>query len=253
LAIANRQSAISILKSLATEDAYEEIRMAAMAALDAADPAGQAGWQALVETEFTPAYATDIHWPKPGHREQQERRKTLPLLFRCLGQQDGISLIARRWPQATKDPVQRRALLEVCIFLRWRVEPMYTEAVASLATPRQAWPVWYFAAVDAAADPQVAETLIKVFPTNWELYPTLARNLKPDRLLAWIEPIAIESSHPVNRPRLFTAWKAIGAEALPSIKRVKAAVEARTASDNLAADYAKALEEVIKEMTELLK
>jgi hypothetical protein len=227
--------------------------MAAMAALDAADPAGQAGWQALVETEFTPAYATEIHWGKPGHRDQQERRKVLHLLFRCLGQQEGSALIARRWPQATKDPVQRRALIEICTFLRWRVEPMSDEAMAGLADPKQAWPVAYYVAVDAASDPATAETLMKLFPANWELYPTLARNLKPDRLLAWIEPIAIGSSHPVNRPRTFTAWKAIGAEALPSIKRVKAAVEARTASDNLAADYAKALEEVIKEMTELLK
>jgi hypothetical protein len=69
-------------------------------------------------------------------------------------------------------------------------------------------------------------------------------------LLAWIEPIAIESSHPVNRPRIFTAWKAIGAEALPSIKRVKAAVEARTASDRLAAEYAKAIEETITTINE---
>jgi outer membrane protein assembly factor BamB len=247
-AVKKAKGPVEVLKRLFAEDPYEEIRMAAMAALDAADPAGQAGWQALVETEFTPAYATDIHWGKPGHRDQQERRKVLPLLFRCLGQQEGSALIARRWPQATKDPVQRRALIEVCTFLRWRVEPMYTEAVASLATPRQAWPVWYFAAVDAAADPQVAETLIKVFPAAWELYPVLARNLKPDRLLAWIEPIAIGSSHPVNRPRIFTAWKAIGAEALPSIKRVKAAVEARTASDNLAAEYAKAIDNIALEM-----
>jgi hypothetical protein len=244
---------ITLLQRLALNDPYEEIRMAAMAALDAADPAGQAGWQALVETEFTPAYATEIHWGKPGHRDQQERRKVLHLLFRCLGQQEGSALIARRWPQATKDPVQRRALIEICTFLRWRVEPMSDEAMAGLADPKQAWPVAYYVAVDAASDPATAETLMKLFPANWELYPTLARNLKPDRLLAWIEPIAIGSSHPVNRPRTFTAWKAIGAEALPSIKRVKAAVEARTASDNLAADYAKALEEVIKEMTELLK
>jgi len=223
--------------------------MAAMAALDAADPAGQAGWQALVETEFTPAYATEIHWGKPGHRDQQERRKVLHLLFRCLGQQEGSALIARRWPQATKDPVQRRALIEICTFLRWRVEPMYTEAVASLANPKQAWPVAYYVAMDAASDPATAETLMKLFPTNWELYPTLARNLKPDRLLAWIEPIAMASSHPVNRPRIFTAWKAVGKAAVPSMERVKAAMAAKTAEqDRLAAEYAKAIENIAPEM-----
>jgi hypothetical protein len=238
-----------VLRRLVAEDPYEEIRMAAVAALDAADPAGQAGWQALVEAEFRPTYATDIHWGKPGHREQQERRRALPLLFRCLGQMDGTALIARRWPQAAQDPVQRRALIEICIALRWRADPMLADAVAGLANPRQAWQATYFAAVDAADDPQVAESLLKALPRSWDLYPTFARNLKPEQLLAWIEPFALESSHPINRQCIFIAWKAVGKAAVPSMERVQAAMAAKTPEqDRLAAEYARAIASLIEEM-----
>jgi hypothetical protein len=245
-AVKQAKGPAEVLRRLVAQDLYEEIRMAAVAALDAADPAGQAGWLALVEAELKPAYAADIPWGKPGHREQQERRQTLPLLFRCLGQQDGAALIARRWPQAAKDPAQRRALVAICTELRWRVEPMFAEAVASLANPRQAWPATYFAAVDAAGEPQIAASLLKAMPKSWELYPTFARNLKAEELLAWIEPFALESSHPLHRGRIFNAWKAVGKAAVPSMERVKAAMSAKTAEqDRLAAEYAKAIEEVI--------
>jgi hypothetical protein len=241
------------LAKMIVDDPYEEIRAAALLALDACDPAGEAGWKALVAGEFQPCYGADIRYDKLGHREQQERRARLPLLFRALGEQAGVDLLSRRWPKAEKDPVQRRALMEVVIAQRWRVEPMLATALRILSNPKP----WgndpslrllpaLFAAMDAAADPATAEVLLKAYPKEWTLYPTFARNLKPERLLAWIEPIALESSHPGSRERLFRAWQAVGQDALPSMERVRTAVAGRDpAKDKLAAGYAQAIAEEI--------
>jgi hypothetical protein len=123
-AVKQAKGPAELLRRIIADDPYEEIRLAAIAALDAADPAGQAGWQALVETGFKPAYGTDIAYGQPGHREQQQQRTFLPLIFRCLGEPDGSALIARRWPQAAKDPVQRRALTEIAAALRCKIPPL---------------------------------------------------------------------------------------------------------------------------------
>jgi hypothetical protein len=224
-AIANRQSAISILKSLATEDAYEEIRAAAIRSLDACDPAGNAGWNALVESDLRACYGSDVPWNQPGHREQQERRKALPLTFLAMGETDGIAMLARRWKQAAQDPVQRRGLLAVTTTLRWRVEPMFADALAALREP-QAWPECrsglgaYFLELDAAGDPVAAEILVKAFPKSWEMYPTFARHLKPEALLAWIEGSVLAEG--VSAKDACQAWKSIGPAAKPSMQKVLA-------------------------------
>jgi outer membrane protein assembly factor BamB len=249
-AVKQAKGPADVLRRLIAEDPYEEIRLAAVAALDAADPQGQAGWQALVKAEFEPAYGTDVPFGKPGYRDQVERRKTLPLLFRCLGPEAGKALIALRWPQAEKDPVQRRALIAICTALRWRVDPMYAAAMTSLANPKAAWPANYFVAVDAAAAAEATPSLLKAFPKTWEIYPTFARHLKTEQLLAWIEPFALESAHPLHRGRILTAWKTIGQPALPSMERVKTAMLAKVAADKLAAEYAKVIEETITALKE---
>jgi hypothetical protein len=259
--VTDHRTLVTDLQRLAIGDAYEEIRAAAMLALDACDPAGEAGWKALVAGEFQPCYGVDIRYDRPGHREQQERRARLPLLFRALGEADGAALLSRRWPKAAEDPVQRRALIEVVIAQRWRVEPMLATALSILSNPKP----WgndpslrllpaCFAAMDAASDPAAAEALLKAYPKEWVLYPTFARNLTTERLLAWIEPIALESGHPGSRERIFRAWQAAGKDALPSMERVRAAVAARDpAKDKLAASYAEAVGERIAEMKGLKK
>jgi hypothetical protein len=243
------------LEHLLVSDHYEEIRAAAMLALDACDPAGEAGWKAFVAGEIQPCYGSDLRDPAERVREQQERRARLPLLFRCLGQAEGVALLSRRWPQAVQDPVQRRALLEVAIALQWRVEPMLVDVLAALRKPTRDWDAVrrllpaYLAAVDAASDPATAAFLLTTFPQEWTLYPTFARNLAPERLLAWIEPIALASSHPVNRGRILSAWRSVGAAALPSMERVRAAMAGRDpAQDRLAASYAEDIARLIAEM-----
>jgi hypothetical protein len=241
LAEATRQG----LEHLLVNDPYEEIRAAAMLALDACDPAGEAGWKAFVTGEFQACYGSDIRYGQPGYREQLERRARLPLLLRALGEKDGVILLSRRWPQAAQDPVQRRALLEVTTALQWRVKPMLADCLAALKQT----PTSYFAAVDAASDPATADILVKTYPKDWTLYPTFARNLTPERLLAWIEPIALESAHPEYRGRILSAWRAIGLAALPSMERVRAAMAGRDpAQDKLAASYAEGIAKQIAEM-----
>jgi outer membrane protein assembly factor BamB len=251
LAEATRQR----LEHLLVNDHYEEIRAAAMLALDACDPAGEAGWKAFVAGEIQPCYGTDLRDPPERVREQRERRARLPLLFRCLGQTEGVALLSRRWPQAVQDPVQRRALLEVSIALQWRVEPMLADVLAALRKPTRDWDAVrrglpdYLVAVDAASDPATAAFLLTTFPQDWTLYPSFARNLAPERLLAWIEPIALASSHPSNRGRILSAWRSVGAAALPSMERVRAAMAGRDpAQDRLAASYAEDIAKQIAEM-----
>jgi len=243
------------LEHLLVNDPYEEIRAAAMLALDACDPAGEAGWKAFVAGEIQPCYGTDLRAPPERVREQRERRARLPRLFRCLGQTECVALLSRRWPQAVQDPVQRRALLEVATALQWRVGPMLADVLAALRQPAKDWDAVrrrlpdYFAAVDAASDPATADILIKAYPQDWTLYPTFARNLTPERLLAWIEPIALASGHPTNRARILSAWRAVGPAALPSMERVRAAMAGRDpAQDKLAASYATDITEQIADM-----
>jgi hypothetical protein len=250
------------LAKLLTGDPYEEIRLAALLTLDACDPQGEAGWKAMVAQESVPCYGADINWGKPGHREQQERRKRLPLTFRPLGA-DGPALLARRWPAASTDPAQRRALLAVATTLGWRVEPMVETALALAQDPKpwrddanslRSLPA-YFASIDAAADPAAAAVLLKAYPRDWTLCPTFARHLPKDRLAAWIEPIAVESSHPLHRQRIFEAWRAVGPSAVSSMERVAAAMaeqarklEKDSGQQALRTGFAQAIRETIAEM-----
>jgi outer membrane protein assembly factor BamB len=215
----------TVLQRLALDDPYEEIRAAAIRSLDAWDPAGNAGWNVLVESGFRACYGSDVPWNQPGHREQQERRKALPLTFLAMGETDGIAMLARRWKQAAQDPVQRRGLLAVTTTLRWRVEPMFADALAALREP-QAWPECrsglgaYFLELDAAGDPVAAEILVKAFPRSWEMYPTFARHLKPEALLAWIEGSVLAEG--VSAKDACQAWKSIGPAAKPSMQKILA-------------------------------
>jgi hypothetical protein len=142
-----------------------------------------------------------------------------------MGETDGIAMLARRWKQAAQDPVQRRGLLAVTTTLRWRVEPMFADALAALREP-QAWPECrsglgaYFLELDAAGDPVAAEILVKAFPKSWEMYPTFARNLKPEALLAWIEGSVLAEG--VSAKDACQAWKSIGPAAKPSMQKVLA-------------------------------
>jgi hypothetical protein len=132
---------------------------------------------------------------------------------------------------------------------------MLADVLAALRKPAKDWDAVrrslpeYLAAVDAASDPATADFLLTTFPKDWTLYPTFARNLAPERLLTWLEPIAMAGSHPSNKPRILTAWRAIGPAALPSMERVRAAMEAMTpAQDRCAASYAEDIAKQIAEM-----
>ena len=145
--------------------------------------------------------------------------------FEPLDLAKGIAMLARRWKQAAQDPVQRRGLLAVTTTLRWRVEPMFTDALAALREP-QTWPECrsglgaYFLELDAAGDPVAAEILVKAFPKSWEMYPTFARHLKPEALLAWIEGSVLAEG--VSAKDACQAWKSIGPAAKPSMQKILA-------------------------------
>jgi hypothetical protein len=250
------------LKRSLTDDIYEEVRAAALVALDACDKEGKAGWAALVAGEFVPCYGQEIHWGRPGHRDQQERRQRLPLLLRAIGREAGTAMLAARWPDAVGDPVQRRAMVEVATALGWRVEPMLKTALevvqdvkawrddyARRALPR------YFAAIDAAAEPAAAAVLVRAYPKDWTLYPTFERHLAKDRLLAWLEPIGMESSHPIHRPKVLRAWGGVGRAAIPSMKRVAAEMQrqagqlaANPGQQQLRSDFAQAIHDAMAGM-----
>jgi hypothetical protein len=176
---------------------------------------------------------------------------------------EGRELIAREWV-AAKEPLTKRFLLYVAHSLAWRIEPILAEATTAMSKPAKEMPAWhvqvpnnsslyrclpeYLVRMDVASDPAMAERMLKAYPKEWSFYPTFAKHLKPETLLAWIEPIAMESAHPSNRPRILSAWKAVGAAAIPSMERVRTAMLAKGEADKVAAEYAKAIEESIREM-----
>jgi hypothetical protein len=255
------------LASLTLDDPYEEIRGQAVLAMDASDPRGRAGWDHLL-ADYAKNFWTDPA-PKEGwaywtNRDRTERRHWHLMTLRALGEQ-GRVLLERDYAELAKDPVRLRMVLDIASSLRWRMEPLVKaglEVAQGGALARTGpWstqvPVntrnasclpGYFAAIDAASDPAAAGILVSAYPKSWELYPTLARHLKPEPLLAWLEPIAMESAHPGSRSRIFNAWKAIGSAAMPSIERVRTAMAGKANNDKLAAEYAKAFEELPKEM-----
>jgi outer membrane protein assembly factor BamB len=266
--ITNRQSAVGILKSLATEDAYEEIRAEAILALNACDPQGRAGWDRLM-ADYMVNFWSDPP-PKEGwayntNRDRTERWHWIQMTLRALGEQ-GRVLLERVYPEMAKNPVPLRIALDIATTQQWRIGPLVKDGLevaqrgplAKTAPWQSQVPVntenakvlpGYFAASDAATDPAAAEILLKAYPNTWELYPTFARNLPPERFLAWFEPIALASSHPSNRPRILSAWRAIGPAALPSMERVRAAMAGcDPAQDKLAASYAEDIAKQIAEM-----
>ena len=247
-------------------DPYEEICAEAVLALDACDPAGRAGWDRLL-ADYAVNFWSDPPpkegWAYHSNRERTERRHAIHLALGVLGER-GRAMLERDYAELAKDPIRLRWIVEIATSQRWRIEPLVKAGLeVAQGGPLVKTPPWrsqvpintenykvlpgYFAAIDAASDPAVAAVLVKAYPRDWTLYPTFARNLKPEPLLAWLEPFALESSHPTNRQRILNAWTMLGAAARPSMERVKAAMAAKGEADKLAADYAKAIAALIEE------
>jgi hypothetical protein len=122
--IGNPQSAIGILRSLATEDAYEEIRAEAVLALDACDLKGRAGWDRLM-ADYAINFWSDPP-PKEGwayntNRDRTERRHWVQLTLRVLGEQ-GRTRLERDFPDMARDPLRLRIAIDLATSLRWRIE-----------------------------------------------------------------------------------------------------------------------------------
>lgn len=244
---------VQTLAKLLIEDPYEEIRIGAFKTLNSCDPANEAGWKIMVDQEFSSCYATMVNYGKPGFHEQQDRRMRLPLTFRPLGA-SGPAILAARWPTAKENVLERQAFLAIATTLGWKVEPMFAFYLDFLKEPKGKksgvdmgmLPAWLLA-IDAASDPRAAEILPKAYPKDWILYPTFARHLPKDKLIAWIEPIAAESAHPSNRQRILDAWKNIGSEAIPSMERVAVPLAAES-KNPLAPEFAKIISETIAKL-----
>jgi len=247
------------LAALLLDDPYEEIRAEALLALEACDPKARAGWDCLF-ADLKKAYPHPP--PEFSTRANRERRHWIMMTFRALGER-GPALIARRWAECAQDPLLLKMFLDLATHQAWRIDGLVTAGLeVAQGLPLAKTPPWrnqvpcntanvnvlpeYFAAIDAASDPATATILLKAYPKQWALYPTLARHLKPETLVAWIEPLALESSHPMHRGKILSAWKCLGRAALPSMERVRATVAAKTPEqDRLAADCAKAIDAAI--------
>jgi hypothetical protein len=238
----------SVRKSLA-DDPYEEVRAAALLALDACDPRGKAGWTAFA-AEIAAAATQTVAYGKPGFAEYQERLRRTRTTLRPLGD-EGKAYLAGRWADA-KTPALRSALLEMATANAWRIDAQVTDVLAALKDPTR-WRnepvrrllVPYLAAIDAAADPKVAEALIPV--SDWGLYPTCRDHLSNAQFLTWLEPIALAGAHPDSRQKVLLAWRRIGADAIPSMERVAAKMGADE-KNAIAKSYATAITELIAEI-----
>jgi hypothetical protein len=115
-----------VLKRLLLDDPYEEIRAAAVLALNAADPQGRAGWDTLL-ADYSVNFWTDPP-PKEGwaywtNRDRTERRHWHQMTLRALGEQ-GRVLLERNYAELAKNPVRLRIALDIATWHRWRIEPL---------------------------------------------------------------------------------------------------------------------------------
>jgi hypothetical protein len=108
------------LEKLVMADPFEEVRAAAICALNAADAAGKAGW-AVFATELAAAEKASGPW----NEEAQQRLRTLALTLRALGD-DGKAWLARAVPDAT-DVLLRRGVLGLAADLGL-ADPALTDA-----------------------------------------------------------------------------------------------------------------------------
>ena len=247
-----------LLARLLIEDAYAEIRAAALTTLDACDPQGKAGWARLA-AEMPLAFPADI---KLFHGDESAyRRHRLHMTFRALGAA-GPALLAARWPAAA-DPLQVRVLLELATVQGWAVDAITTAALEVIRDPKlQQTPIWrtqvpgntqnlrllpaYFAATDAAADPAVAEVLSKAYPTDWALFDTFNRHLPRDKKLAWVGTAA-PNNFARKRNFILRTWQRIGPAAVPSMERVAAELSANP-EDGARMSYARIVTDTIEGM-----
>lgn len=201
--------------------------------------------------------------PKPEERHLngtwwwwQERRERLEHTWAALGE-GGKTRLASLWPDLRTSGLRMRSALAILARTGWTCPPALTEALAIVQEPRGpktvAWyqggypyvlPIW-LNAIDAAADPAAAAILVKAFPQDLRLYQTLSRHLSAEHLLAWLEPMAAKAD-PRQQHYLLLAWKALGAQAKPSLKRILAQLPA-SAAEGKGKPFAERIREMMTE------
>jgi hypothetical protein len=180
-------------------------------------------------------------WAYYQNRDRSERRDWVGQTLRVLGE-TGRSKLEQHYEEMAAKPVSLRMAIELASQQRWRIEPLVKAGLeVAQGGPLAKTDPWrsqvpvntdntkvlpsYFSAIDAASDPAASEILLKVYAKNWTLYPTFARHLKPEALLAWIEGCLLgEGCTPAQA---IAAWKAIGPAAKPSMQKVIAAWDER--------------------------
>lgn len=247
------------LVKLLLEDPHDEIRLAAMQTLDACDPAGQAGWTALSDKVLTVIYSPDIK----AYEQQAKQRQALARMLDGLDQA-GVAALLKHWPDA--DPSQRWFFLEMATTLNWKdavmlkslvtaaQEPLPRNADGRIRGAYYALPA-YFRTMNAAADPAVAEILLKVYANDESLSMDAAfRSALPqEKYLAWLEGIAIGLKDWNRRRYIQDAWRKVGPAAIPSMQKVAAAMSGADPNldergKQMQLEWRKNIEDAIKRM-----
>ena len=171
-------AATETVAKLLASDTHDEIRLAVMQTLEICDPTGKAAWTVLTTKVFPEAYGSSI----PDFERRGEQQKVLARMFDGLDPQ-GVAGLLKHWPEAETDPGQRLALLDLATRLAWKDAVMLKSALIAAQDPKR----WghhpsmhilpqYFTIVQAAADPTVAEILVKVYAQNLSMESSFRRN-----------------------------------------------------------------------------
>jgi len=209
-----------ILAKMLIEDPHDEIRLAAMQALDACDPAGKAGYTVLATKEF----------PLSTLEKNHPRRLALARMFDDLDGK-GLATFFKRWPEAEADPVQRAGMLDLALALNWKDPAILQSALAAAQEPKR-WTdgnsrmlgTGYLAQMDAAADPAMAAILLKVFATDFSMEAAFRKNLPTEQYLAWLEGYVLATTDVRWKRGALPGWSKIGPAAKPSMQRIAAAM-----------------------------
>ena len=226
------------LTRLVSEDPYEEIRAAAILALNAAEPDAAPGTQALLPL-MTAAWAGGRH---DDRLARQAMRRTLE----ALGAERGTALFAAAFTK-TQDEPTRQSIIDFAAVMGWAAPELTRQAEAYLAfRGPNVLAVRYLAGLDLIkSDKEVREALKRAYP-HLSLSEDAVRMLAAPlgQALEGEEKIAFllhyirgysRDNHPGNRAPFLRQLQEMGRGAASAIPELEKMVAAR---EQLAAEFA---------------
>jgi outer membrane protein assembly factor BamB len=227
------------LTRLVKEDPYEQIRAAAVLALNAAEPDAAPGTQALLPL-MTAA------WIGGGHDGRPERR-ALQLTLDALGKERGTALLVAAFTK-TQDAATRQSVVDFAALMGWAAPELTQQAKAYLASNGLLGARYLLGLIKT--DPEVREAVKRAYPQlgfeiNLMLVDPLGQALEGEEKIAFLlhgTRINLRGDRrPDDRAPYLRQLQAMGRGAASAIPELEKMVAARA---DLAPEFAPVIEAI---------